>query len=58
MDSINVIKIIYLKQAIWGWPCGEVIKFTPSTSVAQGLPVRIPGADMASYAVVGVPHIK
>ena len=30
-----------------GWPGGAAIKFTCSTLVAQGSPVRIPGADMA-----------
>ena len=29
------------------WPGGVVVKFTRSTSVAQGLPVQIPGVDMA-----------
>ena len=31
----------------WGWPSDAVVKFACSTSVAQGLPVQIPGADMA-----------
>ena len=41
-----------------GRPGGSVVKCTHCNSAAWGLPVRIPGADMASYAVVGVPHIK
>ena len=38
-----------------------MVKFACSASAARGLPVQIPGADMAplgSHAVVGVPHIK
>ena len=30
-----------------GWPGGAVVKCAHSTLVAQGSPVRIPGADMA-----------
>ena len=30
-----------------GQPGGTVVKFARSASVAQGLPVRIPGLDMA-----------
>ena len=38
-----------LKKIIkaWGWLDGTAVKFTHSTSSARGLPVRIPGADMA-----------
>ena len=31
----------------WGWPGDAAVKFTRSTSVSRGSPVRIPGADMA-----------
>ena len=31
----------------WGQPSGAVVKSAHSASVAQGSPVRIPGADMA-----------
>ena len=43
-----------------GWPGGIAVKFTGSTSAAQGLPVRILGVDLhtAYQAVAGVPHIK
>ena len=30
-----------------GWPGDTVVKFTCSALVAQGLPVQIPGVDMA-----------
>ena len=30
---------------ITGWPSGAAVKFTHSTSAAQGSPVQIPGAD-------------
>ena len=30
-----------------GWPSGTVVEFAHSASAAQGLLVRIPGADMA-----------
>ena len=32
---------------LWGWPGGAVVKCACSASVAQGLPVGIPGVDMA-----------
>ena len=35
------------KMTFSGQPGGAAVKFTCSTSVAQGLAVRIPGADMA-----------
>ena len=35
------------KMESWGQPSGAVVKFSRSTSAAQGWPVRIPGADMA-----------
>ena len=45
-----------------GRPCGTAVKCTCSALVAQGSPIRIPGADMAplgkSHAVAGVPRIK
>ena len=34
-----------------GWPGGAAVKFAHSASVAQGSPVRIPGADMASLGM-------
>ena len=42
---------------LWGLPYGIVVKFTCSTSVAQGLQVWIPGVDLhtaqqAKHAVV------
>ena len=37
------------KSGFGGQPGGTVIKFTRSTSVAQGSPVRILGADMAPF---------
>ena len=33
----------------WGQPGGTAVKFTCSTSAAQGLPVQILGADMAPH---------
>ena len=33
----------------WGWPGGAAVKFAHSASAAQGLPVRIPGADTAPF---------
>ena len=30
-----------------GWPSGAAVKFSCSTSVAQGSPVQIQGVDMA-----------
>ena len=52
-----------LKTNAGASPGGAAVKFTRSTSVARGLPVQIPGVDMAQlgkpcHAVVGVPHIK
>ena len=50
------------KEAAGGQPGGTAVKSAYSTSVAQGLPVQIPGVDMAplgkSHAVAGIPHIK
>ena len=37
----------YKKGRKRGWPGGAVVRFTSSASVAQGSPVRIPGADVA-----------
>ena len=31
---------------LWGRPSGSAVKFAHSTSVDQGLPVQIQGADM------------
>ena len=36
-----------LKYGFGGWPGGAAVKCTCFASVARGLPVRIPGADMA-----------
>ena len=36
-----------------GWPGGAAVKCIPSTLVARGSPVWIPGADMA---LLGKPH--
>ena len=39
-----------------------MVKFARSASVAQGLPVQIPGVDLRTahqaIAVAGIPHIK
>lgn len=35
------------KQNPGGWPRGAMVKCARSASGARGLPVRIPGADMA-----------
>ena len=35
------------KVLFWGRPGGAVVKCSPSSSVAWGSPVRIPGVDMA-----------
>ena len=47
---------------VMGWPGVSAVKCTRSTLAARGLPVWIPGEDMAplgkSHAVVGIPHIK
>ena len=37
------------KAEIGGWPGGAAVKFACSTSAARGLPVWIPGADMAPH---------
>ena len=47
-----------IKTLVRGWPGGAAVKFACSASAARGSWVRILGADMASHAVVGVPHIK
>ena len=33
---------------LWGWPGGAAVKCAHSALAAQGLPVWIPGADMAA----------
>ena len=46
--NLHIIKIFSLKKSRGGaQPGGTVVKFTHSASVALGLLVRIPGADMA-----------
>ena len=59
-DEIFITGI--LKVLDWGRPGGTAVKFTCFALAAWGLPVRIPGVDMAplgkSHAVVGVPHIN
>ena len=44
---VNLI-FFYSKKFLlcWGWPGGVVVGFMPSTSVAQGLRVQIPGVDL------------
>ena len=38
---------MFKNNKVWGQLGGAVVKFTRSALVAQGLPVRILGADMA-----------
>ena len=35
-----------LKRIMRGWPCGIVVRFVHSTSMAWGLQVQIPGTDL------------
>ena len=44
----QILKPDLKKRKLRSQPGGAVVKFAPSASAAQGLPVRIPGADMAS----------
>ena len=46
------------KKLFGGGPGGAVVKCACSASAAQGSLVRIPDANMAHHAVVGIPHIK
>ena len=32
----------------WGWPCGIAVRFTCSTSLAQGSLTRIPGTGLCT----------
>ena len=41
------IFFVNLKMLGWGWPGGAAVKFARPVVAAQGLPVRIPGVDMA-----------
>ena len=41
------VKVTLARAKDRGWPGGAAVKFAHSTSVAWGLPVQIPGADMA-----------
>ena len=43
VEAFSFLKDIFLG----GWPGGAAVKFACSASVAQGLLIRIPGADMA-----------
>ena len=47
MSAISFIG--HLKNVYTGWPGGPVVKCECSALVAQGSPVRIPGADMAPF---------
>ena len=63
IKTVYVLAIVMTKkEKCRDRPGGAVVKFARSTSAAQGLPVRIPGENMAppdkSHAVVDVPHIK
>ena len=53
----------YYKEliALGGQPGGAAVKCAHSALAAQGLPARIPGADMAPLgkpSVVGIPRMK
>ena len=45
--EVSVSKAVYYV----GQPSGTEVKFARSTSVARGLPVQIPGADMALFGM-------
>ena len=51
---------IHIVSMLRGWPGGAVVKCTCSALAAQGLPVGIPGMDMAllGHTVLGISHIK
>ena len=44
---LHDVQILYEDLGLRGQPGGAVVKFPCFASAAQGLPVRIPGADMA-----------
>ena len=46
IEPLTELKYVFKKKP-WGWPGGTVVKCARSASAAQGLPVEIPGADMA-----------
>ena len=46
--SILIFPVSILRFKVSGWPGGTAIGCTRSASAAQGSPLRIPGADMAS----------
>ena len=37
---------LFIKSTYRGWSSGEAVKFMSSALAAQGLQVRIPGADL------------
>ena len=51
-DSLMQGKPLYKTSVSRGWPGGVVVKFVCSTSAAQGLLVRILGADLAPLPLI------
>ena len=47
MVNLGKVKEEKKRKSLGGRPSGSAVKFTRSASAARGLPVRIPGADMA-----------